>query len=228
MPSRADDWVYNLHAGHPLTLNPTMPLFITNAALVASVADDNARTCLQLQYLPEGEPNATKVVVASFFKNRCDSKLLSLKLRAGNQYILSIIGPNDIDLIGYYSSDFVEEPIIPLPSNKPKAKPINNEGRVNEAPAVKRTRSRVKADAIDHTASPSYESNPPKKAPGRKPAAATALAKAKPSATPGESLKVAGKRKALPEEEVEYRKPVGGRGQYRHDGDDDEYSDNDN
>ncbi|KAJ2911546.1 hypothetical protein MD484_g8864, partial [Candolleomyces efflorescens] len=90
--------ILNLPGGASWRFTPSVPIRITNACLGFKLDGNEERACLEYCAEPGGKPTA----VASFTRHTCERAELELDLEVGGTYVLTSVGPFQIDLMGFY------------------------------------------------------------------------------------------------------------------------------
>ncbi|KAI0266827.1 hypothetical protein BC834DRAFT_969334 [Gloeopeniophorella convolvens] len=116
MPVAVALWSVVAKPGEPVSVIPQGDLVITNAALGAELADPAGRTTVKLTYTrpikvtsdnedEEGEDDEAalvEVVLCSLTPGRIEQALLNLTFEEDDEFLLEIVGKNEVHLSGNY------------------------------------------------------------------------------------------------------------------------------
>ncbi|KAJ2911401.1 hypothetical protein MD484_g9013, partial [Candolleomyces efflorescens] len=148
---RGGIWILNLPGGASWRFTPSAPIRITNACLGFKLDGNEERACLEYSTEPGGKPTA----IASFTRHACERAELDLDLEVGETYVLTSVGPFQIDLMGFY---LYEEPQADLKQDAKVATGAKKRGRPSGKTETKKALTSVKPPLADgHGKTPQSE-----------------------------------------------------------------------
>jgi FK506-binding nuclear protein len=118
MPIAVALWSTVVKPGEPVSIVPQGDLVVTNAALGAELADPTGRTSVKLVYMRpvkvtsddedeeekdgDDDDQAVETVLCSFTPGKIEQCTLNLTFEEDDEFLLEVIGKNEIHLSGNY------------------------------------------------------------------------------------------------------------------------------